>query len=206
MLAQVVVTSVILEGGRLLGFSSMLKYTLERYYFAQWKGEVTGIYFWVVVYKWGHFQAFLAVCTPKKTVPYWGSNSLHISLLHSCSSQSHAILPITTQLLFAAWKWKLHFDWLFSGKGMCMSIWTSCVGTGSIVWLWPKQVWRRLFYIGIIFQIFIVSIHWRKTLTNDTPLDKTGLLIFCAVAHPRISGMSAKSARNISKYMSAKHI
>lgn len=30
MLAQVVVTSVILEGGRLLGFSSMLKYTLER--------------------------------------------------------------------------------------------------------------------------------------------------------------------------------
>ena len=47
----------------------------------------------------------------------------------------------------------------------------------------------------------------------------TGLLIFCAVADPRNSGISAKSreipkktrntaksARNISKYMSAKHI
>lgn len=133
MLAQVVVTSVILEGGRLLGFSCMLKYTLERYYFAQWKGEVTGIYFWVVVYKWGHFQAFLAVCTPKKRVPHWRFNSLHISLLHSCSSQSHAILPITTQLLFAAWKWKLHFDWLFAGKGMYVDLnqlrgdWEHCV-------------------------------------------------------------------------------
>ena len=133
MLAQVVVTSVILEGGRLLGFSSMLKYTLERYYFAQWKGEVTGIYFWVVVYKWGHFLAFLAVCTPKKRVPHWRFNSLHISLLHSCSSQSHAIFPITTQLLFAAWKWKLHFDWLFSGKGMYVDLnqlrgdWEHCV-------------------------------------------------------------------------------
>ena len=70
MLAQVVITSVILEGGRLLGFSSMLKYTLERYYFAQWKGEVTGILLWVVVYKWGNFQAFLAVCTPKMRVPH----------------------------------------------------------------------------------------------------------------------------------------
>ena len=172
MLAQVVVTSVILEGGRLLGFSSMLKYTLERYYFAQWKGEVSGIHFWVVVYKWGHFQAFLAVYTPKKRVPHWGFNSLHISLLHSCSSQSHAILPITTQLLFSAWKWKLHFDWLFSGKGMYVELnqlrgyWEHCDS-------WPEQVWRRLFYIGIIFQIFIVSIHWRKTLTNDTSLDKS---------------------------------
>ena len=171
MLAQVVITSVILEGGRLLGFSSMLKYTLERYYFAQWKGEVTGTLLWVVVYKWGNFQAFLAVCTPKMRVPHWRFNSLHISLLHSCSSQSHAMLPITTLLLFATWKWKLHFDWLYSRKGMSL-IWTSCLGTESIVWLWPEQVWRRLFYIGIIFQI-IVSIHWRKTLTNDTPLNKS---------------------------------
>ena len=162
MLAQVVVTSVILEGGRLLGFSSMLKYTLERYYFAQWKGEVTGIHFWVVVYKWGHFQAFLAVCTPKKRVPLWGFNSLHISLLHSCSSQSHAILPITTQLLFAAWK---KVAW----------------GLGALCDSWPEQVWRRLFYIGIIFQI-IVSIHWRKTLTNDTPLIKASPLSKCL--HP----------------------
>ena len=52
-----------------------------------------------------------------------------------------------------------------------------------------------------------------------TPFNKSGLLIFRAVADPRNSGISAKSreipkktrntaksARNISKYMSAKHI
>jgi len=125
MLAQVIVTSVILEGGRLLGFSSMLKYTLERYYFAQWKGEVTSIHFWVVVYKWRNFQAFLAVCTPK--------NSLHISLLHSCSNQMSCNAPHHHAAAICYMKMKVALWLADSGKGMYVDLnqlrgdWEHCV-------------------------------------------------------------------------------
>ena len=171
MLAQVVVTSVILEGGRLLGFSSMLKYTLERYYFAQWKEEVTGIHFWVVVYKWGHFQAFLAVALQRRECPTEG---LILFILVSFTAAQARVMQYSPSPRSCYLQHENESCTMIGcslEKG-CMSIWTSCVGTGSIVWLWPVQMWRRLFYIGIIFQI-IVSIHWRKTLTNDTPLDKS---------------------------------
>lgn len=134
MLAQVVVTSVILEGGRLLGFSSMLKYTLERYYFAQWKEEVTGIHFWVVVYKWGHFQAFLAVALQRRECPTEG---LILFILVSFTAAQARVMqyspsPRSCYLLHENESCTLIGCCL---EKECMSIWTSCVGTGSIVWL-----------------------------------------------------------------------
>ena len=72
MLAQVVVTSVILEGGRLLGFSSMLKYTLERYYFASERGRLP-----VYIFGWwctneATFRLFLLFAFQRRECPTEG--------------------------------------------------------------------------------------------------------------------------------------
>ena len=167
MLAQVVVTSVILEGGRLLGFSSMLKYTLERYYFAQWKGEVTGIHFWVVVYKWGHFQAFLAVCTPKKRVPHWGRGLILFILVSFTAAQARVMQyspsPHSCYLLHENESCTLIGCSL--GKE-CMLNWTSCVGTGSIVWLLTRVgVKEALLYWHYLPNIY--SFHSLKENINE---------------------------------------
>ena len=173
MLAQVVVTSVILEGGRLLGFSSMLKYTLERYYFASERGRLP-----VYIFGWwctneATFGLFLLFALQRRECPTEGL--ILFILVSSTAAQARVMQyspsPRSCYLLHENESCTLIGCSL--GKECVCRFEPVAWGLGALCDSWPKQVWRRLFYIGIIFQIFIVSIHWRKTLTNDTPLDKS---------------------------------
>ena len=134
MLAQVVVTSVILEGGRLLGFSSMLKYTLERYYFASERGRLP-----VYIFGWwctneATFRLFLLFALQRRECPTEG---LILFILVSFRAAQARVMqyspsPRSCYLLHENESCTLIGCCL---EKECMSIWTSCVGTGSIVWL-----------------------------------------------------------------------
>ena len=78
-------------------------------------------------------------CELKACIPNFHAKRVKIFLRHRHLVKQKDQRDWRAFLLWAfIRKWKLQFDWLYSGKG------SRCVAPGSIVWLWPERLQRKL--------------------------------------------------------------